>query len=72
MGFGFYEKVIIVRSDKFPQQVGKVGIVTGISQDDTAIYGYAVSFLDEEENYYFYPNDLEGTENSLIGASFIK
>ena len=61
MRFGFYEKVTIVRSEKFPQHVGKVGIVTGISEDDTGIYGYAVSFLDEGENHYFYPDDLEGT-----------
>lgn len=61
MRLGFYEKVTIVRSEKFPQQVGKVGIVTGISEDDTGIYGYAVTFPDEREGYYFYPGDLEGT-----------
>jgi Immunity protein 31 len=61
MRFGFYEKVTIVRSEKFPQYVGKAGIITGISEDDTGIYGYTVYFLDEGENVYFYPDDLEGT-----------
>ena len=26
-----------------------MGIVTGISEDDTGIYGYAVTFLDDRE-----------------------
>jgi hypothetical protein len=59
--FGFYEKVTIVRSEKFPEYVGKTGIVTGVSEDDSGIYGYAVFFLDEGENCYFRPDDLEGT-----------
>jgi Immunity protein 31 len=58
---GFYEKVKIIRSEALPEHVGKTGIVTGISEDDTKIYGYTVFFLDEGENCYFHAEDLEGT-----------
>ena len=61
MRFGFYEKVTIIRSEKLPEHVGKTGIVTGISEDDTGIYGYTVFFLDEGENCYFHSDELEGT-----------
>jgi len=70
MTFGFYEKVTIVRSEQFPQCVGKTGIITGISEEDAKIHGYSVLFLDEGENRFFGPNELEGTgefvDRSLI------
>src|SRR5262245_61647136 len=57
----FYEKVIIAKSDDSPKLVGRSGYVVGISQESGVVYGYAVSFLDEVENYYFKAEDVTGT-----------
>jgi len=56
-----FEKVIVVASKKFPADVGREGVVTGISEDDSVVHGYAVSFPGEPDGKFFFPGDLEGT-----------
>ncbi len=61
MALGFYEKVVVVRSDKFPEYLGRTGYVLGISEEDGVVFAYAVSFLGEVETCCFDADELNGT-----------
>lgn len=61
MPLSFYEKVRVTNSQKAPECNGKTGVVLGISEEDGTVYGYGVHFSDEEEGYFFPPEELEGT-----------
>jgi hypothetical protein len=61
MKYGFFEKVKIISSDKFPASVGRIGIVIGVSEDESKVYGYAISFLEGDEGLFFVPEELQGT-----------
>ena len=56
-----YERVLVARSEKFPELVGKHGWVLGISEEDGVVYGYGVHFDDLPTGYYFYAGDVEPT-----------
>lgn len=58
---GFYEKVVVTKSDRFPELVGRSGYVLGISEESGTARQYAVRFLDLPESYCFYPDQLAGT-----------
>ena len=61
MALGFYEKVVVVQSDKFPELVGRIGYVLGVSEENGVVYSYAVHFLDIVEGYCFAPDELRGS-----------
>lgn len=61
MPFSFYEKVRVTNSQKAPECNGKTGVVLGISEENGTVQGYGVHFPDEEEGYFFLPEELEGT-----------
>jgi Immunity protein 31 len=61
MKLGFYEKVLVTASREFPEYVGRVGVVLGISEDESRVYGYSVFFPGELEGLSFLPHELEGT-----------
>jgi hypothetical protein len=61
MKLGFYEKVLVTASRRFPEYVGRVGVVLGISEDESKVYGYSVFFPGEREGLSFSPDELRGT-----------
>ena len=61
MKIGFFEKIIIINSEKFPRLIGKSGIVVGIGEDGGHVFGYDVDVDGEEEGYYFSASDIVGT-----------
>jgi hypothetical protein len=61
MKLGFYEKVLVTASRQFPEYVGRVGVVLGISEDQSKVYGYSVFFPGELEGLGFLPDELQGT-----------
>ncbi len=60
MRLGFYEKVRITNSQRFPEYNGKIGVMVGISEENGKIYSYSVSFP-EEESCMFRPEELVST-----------
>ncbi len=61
MRLGFFEKVTITNSRKFPEMNGRGGVVTGISEEDGHVFGYAISFEGDGEGYYFAASEVVGT-----------
>lgn len=61
MSFGFFEKVNVISSKKFPEYNGRTGVVLGISEEEGKVYGYAVDFPGVLEGCMFLPEELEGT-----------
>jgi hypothetical protein len=56
-----FEKVIITASARFPEYIGREGIVLGISEEGDQVYGYSVFFTGEDEGVHFLPGELRGT-----------
>lgn len=61
MTLQFYEKVVVIKSDKFPEFLGRTGHVLGISEENGIVSAYAISFPGKIEGYMFEPSDLQGT-----------
>jgi hypothetical protein len=61
MKLGFFEKVKVISSSKFPAKIGRVGVMLGISEEDGKIYDYAVYFLEGDGVFIFDPEELQGT-----------
>lgn len=70
MKIQFYEKVTVATSTRFPEYIGKTGVVLGISEDDDRIYSYSVFFLGEDEGVGFLPSELIGTGELVDRAEF--
>jgi len=66
----YYEKVRVLSSTRFPDHIGKVGVVLGISKDETRVYGYSVFFPGEDEGLGFLPAELEGTGELVDRSEF--
>ncbi|OKO81358.1 Imm31 family immunity protein [Bradyrhizobium sp. NAS96.2] len=70
MKIGFYERVIIAESDRFPEYVGRTGVVLGISEDDTQVHSYSVFFTGEDEGVSFLPTEVKGTGEFVDRSQF--
>ena len=65
-----FEKVRVTASQQFPERIGCVGIVLGISSDDAQVYGYTVYFNDEAPVATFGPEEIAGL-NEFVDKSEI-
>lgn len=70
MKVSYYEKVIVRASDRFPNYIGKMGVVLGISEDDDRIYAHTVFFQNEDEGVSFLPTELEATGELVDRSEF--
>ena len=70
MKIQFYEKVTVATSVRFPEYVGKTGVVLGISEDDDRIYSYSVFFEGWDEGISFLPSEIFGTGELVDRAEF--
>ena len=62
MRLNFFEKVRVVSCPEFPEYVGLIGVVLGISEEEGGIVSsYSVEFSEDVENCIFRPEELEGT-----------
>jgi hypothetical protein len=61
MALGFYERVVVVRSNTFPDLIGRAGHVLGISEESGTVCGYSVLLVGAVECCFFQPNELEGS-----------
>jgi len=66
----FYEKVVVQASLRFPDYIGRKGIVLGISEDDDCVYSYSVFFDGETEGRSFLPAEVIGTGEILDRTEF--
>lgn len=57
MKIGFFEKVIIRNSRKFPELNDRTGVVLGISEEDCVIYGYGVHVDGIDDGGYDFKSD---------------
>jgi len=70
MTISYYEKVVVTSSTRFPEYVGKTGVVLGISADDSRVHGYSVTFPGEDEAICFSPEELRGTGEFVDRSEF--
>jgi hypothetical protein len=71
MTIGYYEKVIVTSSNRFPEYVGRTGVVLGISkEDDARVSAYSVTFPGENEGICFFPEELRGTGEFVDRGEF--
>jgi hypothetical protein len=68
MKLGFYEKVLVTASRRFPEYVERVGVGLGISEDESKVYGYSVFLPGEAEGLSFSPDELRGSASSSTAA----
>jgi hypothetical protein len=71
MAISYYEKVVVTSSKRFPEYVGRTGVVLGISkEDDSRVSAYSVTFPGEDEGICFFPEELRGTEEFVDRSEF--
>lgn len=70
MRIQFYEKVIVANSVRFPEYVGRTGVVLGISEDSNKVYSYSVFIEGEDGGVSFMPGDLIGTGELVDRSQF--
>jgi len=68
--FEFYQEVEILPNSLQKECVGKIGIMTGVSEENGVIYGYAVDLYDEEYGYYFKADCLKPTGKQFKREDF--
>ena len=61
MRLNYYEKVRVIKSQRFPEYNGKTGVVLGISEEDGKICAYDLDFPGDLEGCIFPPEELEST-----------
>ncbi|MET4898989.1 Imm31 family immunity protein [Sphingomonadaceae bacterium jetA1] len=70
MKIDFYEKVVVVSSERYPSYVGRVGTVLGISEDNKKIHAYSVFFENEDDGIMFSPENLMRTGEKVDRGEF--
>src|SRR5262245_12377896 len=72
MTISYYEKVVVTSSNRFPEYVGRIGVVLGISkEDDSRVSAYSVTFPGEDGGAcFFFPEELRGTGEFVDRSEF--
>jgi len=70
MKIAYFEKARVTASERFPERIGCVGVVLGISSDDIQVYEYALYFNDATSLAMFRPDEIVGL-NEFVDKSEI-
>lgn len=68
--FKFYQEVEVLDNCLQKECIGKKGVITGISEENGIIYGYAVDLYDKEYGYYFKTDCLKPTGKQFKRENF--
>jgi len=66
----FYEEVRIIHDIEDSELRGKIGVVTGICEENGTVYGYSVRFSDLPHSYSFSVNEVIPTGRKFKREDF--